>query len=139
MTFDRFYRLTRIIYEIRERIRSMHLSENHWLRLRSYTDGSFFKEDLGKQTLNFSLEVGINVEVEVHPSGRSIRGCEEVDCLTQVVSVKIWHSQSQDPCTYKWEYGSPTKLKKDDENWCEGICLLKGIELILEDALKNMG
>ncbi len=138
MTSDRFYRLTRIIYEIRERIVSMHLDENHWLRLQIFTDGSFFKEDFGKKTLEFSLEAGINVEIEVHPSGKSLRDCEEIDCLTQVVSVKTWHSQSSGPCTYKWEYGTPMKLKKDDEDWSEGIGLLKGIELILEDAVKDI-
>ncbi len=133
------HRLIRIIYEIRECVKSMHLDENHWLKLQISIDGSFFREDLEKKTLEFSLEAGINVEIEVHPSGRSIRDCEEVDCLTQVVSVKTWHSESPDPCIYKWENGTPTKLKKDDEDWCEGISLLEGIELILEDAVKDIG
>ena len=139
MTLDRISKLTRILYEIREHIKSLHYEENHWLKLRISIDGSFFKQDLANQTLEFSLETGIQLEIEVHPSGKSIRDCDTIDCLSQVVSVKAWHSRSSDPLTYKWEYGSPSKLKKDDEDWQYGIRLLDGIELILEDITKSLG
>ncbi len=138
MTSDQFHKLIRVIYEIRKYIMSMHQDENHWLKLRIYSDGSFFKVDLEKHALEFSLEAGIDLEVEVRPSGRSIKDCEEVDCLTQVVSVKVWCPQYRDPHTYKWEYGTPTKLKKEDKDWYSGVSLLKGIEIILEDAVKNV-
>ena len=138
MTSDRFYRLTRIFYEIREYLKSLHLEETHWLRLEIFADGSFFKEDIRNHTLEFLLDAGIRVELEIHPSGRSIRGCKEVDCLVQQVSARAWHSDTQDPCVYKWEYGSPTKLKKDDENWHEDVGLLESIEIVLEDVVRSM-
>lgn len=138
MISDRVYRLTRIFYEIIEYLKSLHLDESHWLRLGIFTDGSFFKDDLSKQSLDFLLEVGIKIELEVHPSGRSIRDCYEVDCLAQIVSIRAWYHEQQDPCTYKWEYGSPTKLKKDDEDWHDDVALLESIEIVLEDIVKSM-
>ncbi|RLI70060.1 hypothetical protein DRP05_10570 [Archaeoglobales archaeon] len=97
MTSDRVYRLTKIFYEIREHLESLHLNESHWLRLRIFTDGTFFKYDLSKQSLEFLLEEGIKIELEVHPSGRSIRDCYEVDCLAQIVSVRAWYPRQLVP------------------------------------------
>lgn len=134
----RLHRLNKIIFEIVEHIKSIHSDETHWMKLNFFPEGIFFRTDIEKQILEFSLDVGVKVELEVHPSGRAVQDCDEVDCLAQEVSVRAWHSDVQDPYIYKWEYGSPTKLKKEDKDWYEDVDLLKSIEVVLEDVVKSM-
>jgi len=129
--------LPKILFEIMEYIRSLHNDENHWLKLELLSDGTFFHSDFQRGILEFTPNVDIKVELEIHPSGRSIRDCTVIDCLVQEISVRIW-AKFEDPTVYKWEFGSPTKLKKEDKNWCEGINLFEALELILEDATKNL-
>lgn len=109
--------------------------ENHWLRLGG-TDDGFFAIDLIQHILEFTLNVGVRVEIEVHPSGRA-GDCDKIDCMVQEISIRAWPSSVDSPYVYKWEYGPPSKLKKD-EDWHEGVDLLKSIELALEDVVRSI-
>ncbi len=124
-------RLGFIFKEIMEYVKSLHFDDTHWLRLKP-SNGIFFRSDLKSKSLEFLLEVGIKVEIEIHPSGKK---CDYLDCLVQVASFKVWFPNARNPIVYKWEFGKPSKLKKEDFEWVSDVGLLKSLELVLEDAI----
>ncbi|WP_457549700.1 hypothetical protein [Archaeoglobus sp.] len=126
-------RLGFIFKEIMEYVKSLHFDDTHWLKLKP-SGGIFFRSDLKSKSLEFILEVGIKVEIEVHPSGKK---CDCLDCLVQVASFKVWYPKTREPIVYKWEFGKPSKLKKEDSEWINNVELLKSLEIVLEDAISS--
>ena len=127
-------RLEFILKEIMEYVKSLHSDDTHWLKLKPL-GGVFFRSDLKNKSLEFLLEVGMRVEIEIHPSGKK---CDYLDCLVQVASFKVWYPNAREPIIYKWEFGKPSKLKKEDSEWLNNVELLKSLELVLEDALHSL-
>ena len=128
-------RLGFIFEEIMKHIKSLHFDDMHWLKLKPLLSGISFRSDLKTKSLEFILEVGIRVEIEVHPSGKK---CVHLDCLVQVALFKIWYPNAREPIVYKWEFEKPSKLKKEDSEWMSNIELLKALELVLEDAIRSL-
>lgn len=96
----------------------------------------FFRINPLERTLRFILDVGIRVEIIIHPSGKKIKS-DIIDKFAQEMTIKTQHSGSVDPIIYKWEYGSTCKLKKEDRDWHENKGLLESIEIVLENSVES--
>lgn len=115
-------------------MKSLHHDESHWLYLEELSGSVYFQTDWQRQTLEFRLNPNIQVEIEVHPSGRS--STVDIDNCAQVLSIRAWYPNLEDPVVYKWEYGNSCKLKKEDEDWIIGINMFNALERALEDIMK---
>jgi len=125
------------LLRIMDHLKSLHYDECHWLYLKELSGGVYFQTDWQRQTLKFRLCPDIRVEIEVHPSGRSSTVDVNIDNCAQVLSIRAWYPNLDDPVVYKWEYGNPCKLKKEDEDWITDINMLNALERALEDIMKS--